>query len=141
MSWKRWSFLVPCVVAICGSALIRANTAESAGDGHTGQVPQRREIRRTLALEAQGWLMELIKINTTNPPGNEQQAAKYIAGILTKEGITPEILDLTPGQERGGGAFAQQRGARSFESAAAGGAHGCGGRGQEQVVCRSVCRT
>jgi acetylornithine deacetylase/succinyl-diaminopimelate desuccinylase-like protein len=51
-----------------------------------------------LALEAQGWLMELIKINTTNPPGNEQQTAKYIAGILTKEGITPEILDLTPGR-------------------------------------------
>jgi acetylornithine deacetylase/succinyl-diaminopimelate desuccinylase-like protein len=51
-----------------------------------------------LALEAQGWLMELIKINTTNPPGNEQQAAKYIAGILTKEGIAPEILDLTPGR-------------------------------------------
>jgi acetylornithine deacetylase/succinyl-diaminopimelate desuccinylase-like protein len=51
-----------------------------------------------LALEAQGWLMELIKINTTNPPGNEQQTAKYIAGILTKEGIAPEILDLTPGR-------------------------------------------
>jgi acetylornithine deacetylase/succinyl-diaminopimelate desuccinylase-like protein len=51
-----------------------------------------------LAREAQDWLVELVKINTTNPPGNEQQAAKYIAGILTKEGITPEILDLTPGR-------------------------------------------
>jgi acetylornithine deacetylase/succinyl-diaminopimelate desuccinylase-like protein len=51
-----------------------------------------------LAREAQGWLVELVKINTTNPPGNEQQTAKYIAGILTKEGITPEILDLTPGR-------------------------------------------
>src|SRR4029077_17699374 len=30
--------------------------------------------------------------------GNEQIAAKYIAGILEKEGITPEILDLTPGR-------------------------------------------
>jgi acetylornithine deacetylase/succinyl-diaminopimelate desuccinylase-like protein len=51
-----------------------------------------------LAREAQDWLVELIKIDTTNPPGNEQQTAKYIAGILTKEGITPEILDLTPGR-------------------------------------------
>jgi acetylornithine deacetylase/succinyl-diaminopimelate desuccinylase-like protein len=51
-----------------------------------------------LAREAQDWLVELVKINTTNPPGNEQQAAKYIAGILNKEGITPEILDLTPGR-------------------------------------------
>src|SRR5246127_3131564 len=51
-----------------------------------------------LALEAQNWLVDLIKINTTNPPGNEQAAAKYIAGILTKEGIPFEILDLTPGR-------------------------------------------
>ena len=51
-----------------------------------------------LAREAQDWLVELVKINTTNPPGNEQAAAKYIAGILTKEGITPEILDVAPGR-------------------------------------------
>jgi len=52
-----------------------------------------------LALEAQNWLVELIKINTTNPPGNEQAAAKYIAGILAKEGITAELLDLAPGRK------------------------------------------
>ena len=51
-----------------------------------------------LAKEAQGWLADLIKINTTNPPGNEEAAAKYIAGILTKEGITSEFLDLAPGR-------------------------------------------
>jgi len=51
-----------------------------------------------LAHEAQDWLVELVKINTTNPPGNEQAAAKYIAGILTKEGITPELLDVAPGR-------------------------------------------
>ena len=51
-----------------------------------------------LALEAQNWLVDLIKINTTNPPGNEQAAAKYIAGVLAKEGIQAELLDLTPGR-------------------------------------------
>jgi acetylornithine deacetylase/succinyl-diaminopimelate desuccinylase-like protein len=51
-----------------------------------------------LAREATGWLAELIKINTTNPPGNEEAAAKYIAGILQKEGITAELLPLTPGR-------------------------------------------
>lgn len=51
-----------------------------------------------LAREAQEWLIELIRINTTNPPGNEQAAAKYIASILTKEGITSELLDMTPGR-------------------------------------------
>jgi len=45
-----------------------------------------------------GWLADLIKINTTNPPGNEQAAAKYIAAILQKEGISAELLPLTPGR-------------------------------------------
>ncbi|PWT91170.1 MAG: hypothetical protein C5B56_04225, partial [Proteobacteria bacterium] len=51
-----------------------------------------------LAKEAQGWLVDLIRINTTNPPGNEQAAAKYIAGVLEKEGIPSELLDLAPGR-------------------------------------------
>jgi len=51
-----------------------------------------------LALEAQNWLVDLLKINTTNPPGNEQAAAKYIAGVLAREGITAELLDLAPGR-------------------------------------------
>src|SRR5438445_5974724 len=51
-----------------------------------------------LAREATAWLTDLIKINTTNPPGNEEAAAKYIAGILQKEGIKAELLPLQPGR-------------------------------------------
>lgn len=51
-----------------------------------------------LAREATTWLAELIKINTTNPPGNEEAAAKYIAGILQKEGINAELLPLAAGR-------------------------------------------
>jgi acetylornithine deacetylase/succinyl-diaminopimelate desuccinylase-like protein len=51
-----------------------------------------------IAKEAQGWLTELIKINTSNPPGNEQGAAKYVAGLLEKEGLTPEVLEVAPGR-------------------------------------------
>src|SRR5712691_11048106 len=52
----------------------------------------------SVAKEAQGWLADLIRINTTNPPGNEQVAAKYIAGIFEREGITPELLEMSPGR-------------------------------------------
>jgi acetylornithine deacetylase/succinyl-diaminopimelate desuccinylase-like protein len=51
-----------------------------------------------LSREALVWLAQLIQINTTNPPGNEQAAAKYIAGVLGKEGITPELLEVAPGR-------------------------------------------
>jgi acetylornithine deacetylase/succinyl-diaminopimelate desuccinylase-like protein len=51
-----------------------------------------------LSREALVWLAQLIQINTTNPPGNEQAAAKYVAGILEKDGITPELLEVAPGR-------------------------------------------
>ena len=48
--------------------------------------------------EALSMLQAYLRVDTTNPPGNEQAAAKYIAGILEKEGITPEVLELAPGR-------------------------------------------
>jgi acetylornithine deacetylase/succinyl-diaminopimelate desuccinylase-like protein len=51
-----------------------------------------------VAAEATVWLEDLIRINTTNPPGNELAAAKYLAGILEKEGIPHEVLESTPGR-------------------------------------------
>ena len=48
--------------------------------------------------EAITWLQGLIRINTTNPPGNELAAAKYLAAILDREGIHSEIFETTPGR-------------------------------------------
>src|SRR5277367_1043661 len=46
--------------------------------------------------DALGWLQGLLRIDTTNPPGNELVAAKYIAAILTKEGIPSKFLKPPP---------------------------------------------
>ncbi|MCS7124926.1 MAG: M20/M25/M40 family metallo-hydrolase [Candidatus Bathyarchaeota archaeon] len=43
-------------------------------------------------------LSDLIKINTTNPPGNETQAAKYLAETLEKEGFKCEVLESASGR-------------------------------------------
>jgi len=51
-----------------------------------------------LESDAITWLQQLIRINTTNPPGDELTAAKYIAGILDKEGIHSEIFESAPGR-------------------------------------------
>jgi acetylornithine deacetylase/succinyl-diaminopimelate desuccinylase-like protein len=93
---KRWSFLIPCVLALVAAMPVRAQFPNAPAMGTQNETPVGDTA--VLAQEARGWLIDLIKINTTNPPGNEQQTAKYIAGVLTKEGITPEILDLTPGR-------------------------------------------
>jgi len=48
--------------------------------------------------EAVGYLQNLIRLNTTNPPGNEILAAEYIADVLRREGIEPTILESAPGR-------------------------------------------
>jgi acetylornithine deacetylase/succinyl-diaminopimelate desuccinylase-like protein len=51
-----------------------------------------------LSREATEWLAGLIRINTTNPPGNELEAARYLAGILEREGISAEVIESAPGR-------------------------------------------
>ncbi len=51
-----------------------------------------------LADEAQGWLSDLVTINTVNPPGNESATAKYIAAVFQKEGISNEVIEIAPGR-------------------------------------------
>jgi acetylornithine deacetylase/succinyl-diaminopimelate desuccinylase-like protein len=48
--------------------------------------------------DAFGWLQGLVRLNTTNPPGNELAAAKYIAETLEHEGIHAEIFQTAPGR-------------------------------------------
>ena len=49
--------------------------------------------------EVTGYLQALIRIDTTNPPGNESKAARYLAGILRQEGFDPLFVESAP--ERG----------------------------------------
>lgn len=43
-------------------------------------------------------LRNLISIDTTNPPGNEIEAARYMAAVLTQAGIEHEIVEPFPGR-------------------------------------------
>src|ERR1044072_6250756 len=43
-------------------------------------------------------LSEFIRIDTSNPPGNETKGAEYLKGILDRDGILSEIFDLEPGR-------------------------------------------
>lgn len=46
--------------------------------------------------EALAVLKDLIRIDTTNPPGGERPAAEYLAEIFRKEGLTPEMDGADP---------------------------------------------
>jgi len=46
--------------------------------------------------EAVQHLVELIQINTTNPPGNETEVVEYLRAVLDEEGIEYEVYALDP---------------------------------------------
>src|SRR5579871_1799928 len=48
--------------------------------------------------EAVKILADLIKIDTSNPPGNETRAAEYIKSVLAAEGIPAQIYESAPGR-------------------------------------------
>ena len=49
----------------------------------------------SLSREATTVLADYLRINTTNPPGNEILTARFLKAILEKEGIEAQILDTT----------------------------------------------
>lgn len=48
--------------------------------------------------EAVQLLQELIRIDTTNPPGNERTAVLHLQKLLQSEGIETRVLDIAPGR-------------------------------------------
>jgi acetylornithine deacetylase/succinyl-diaminopimelate desuccinylase-like protein len=62
-------------------------------------------------------LSELIRIDTSNPPGNETAAAEHLRDLLKAEGLTSEIVESAPGRgsliARWSGGGSQQSGPES----------------------------
>jgi acetylornithine deacetylase/succinyl-diaminopimelate desuccinylase-like protein len=88
---------IPCVFGLIAGIILMMASGPAALQSQTpapGGMPDPLQ----LTAEAQTWLTDLIRINTTNPPGNEQEAAKYIQNVLQKENIAAEILEMKPGR-------------------------------------------
>lgn len=56
------------------------------------------ELMKQIKDEVTDLLSDLIRFNTTNPPGNETEAAKYLAKTLSKEGFECEIFESAQGR-------------------------------------------
>jgi acetylornithine deacetylase/succinyl-diaminopimelate desuccinylase-like protein len=56
------------------------------------------KLLREIEQEVTDFLSGLIRINTTNPPGNETLAAKYTAKALEKDGFRCEQFESGPGR-------------------------------------------
>jgi acetylornithine deacetylase/succinyl-diaminopimelate desuccinylase-like protein len=61
----------------------------------TAAVPRTPVDWNAMQTEAVGVLQQYLRINTTNPPGNELETARFLKAFLEKEGIEAQILDTT----------------------------------------------
>jgi acetylornithine deacetylase/succinyl-diaminopimelate desuccinylase-like protein len=53
---------------------------------------------KALGDEATALLSQYIRINTTNPPGNEIVAARWLAEVLRRDGIEAQVFEPAPGK-------------------------------------------
>ncbi|MGB9236523.1 MAG: M20/M25/M40 family metallo-hydrolase [Terriglobales bacterium] len=44
------------------------------------------------------WMQQYLRVDTTNPPGNEMRAAQFFKRILDQEGIENQVFEYTPGR-------------------------------------------
>ncbi len=56
------------------------------------------QIQNQIEQEITHFLSDLIRLNTTNPPGNETKLANLIAEYIAKEGFKSEIIESAPGR-------------------------------------------
>jgi acetylornithine deacetylase/succinyl-diaminopimelate desuccinylase-like protein len=80
--------------------------ARAAGPiGYSNDSPQ--GVVAAVAQRAPELLSQLIRIDTTNPPGDELDAVRFLASTLESEGIASEIFEPSPGR---GNLYARLRG-------------------------------
>jgi acetylornithine deacetylase/succinyl-diaminopimelate desuccinylase-like protein len=47
---------------------------------------------------AEDWMQQYLRVDTTNPPGNEMRGAEFFKKILDEEGIENRVFEVAPGR-------------------------------------------
>ena len=93
MTYRVITTLLALLLLVPGIARSQSQTAPSqSGSQNAFDLPG-------LESQAISWLQSLIRINTSNPPGSDAAAAKYLQGVLKNEGIDSEIFESAPGRD------------------------------------------
>lgn len=99
MARAAWQILLfTIVVTLFMAAGLLGQTVPPQAMPAASSSPAGRQDLSQLESDAINWLQQFIRINTVNPPGNEIEAAKYLASLLEKEGIHSEIFESVPGR-------------------------------------------
>lgn len=92
---RRWT--LPLLLIVAGAALIGGIRFYS--ESTKRDVDSQLWIPKTLPITPEvALLQQYVRIDTSNPPGNELPGARFLAAILEKNGIQAEIIQSAPGR-------------------------------------------
>ena len=83
---RRSVFVVPALAIALLSAGLSCGKSEAVAEDPTDR-------------EAEQYLVDYLKIDTSNPPGRETSAAKYLQAILAKEGLRAQLYGAEPDRQ------------------------------------------
>jgi len=85
-----------CLVCLAlGSAMNGEDTRAVEGTRSASLPPEHLQQYSDQAVE---WMQEYLRIDTTNPPGNEMKAVEFYKKILDAEGIENRVFEYAPGR-------------------------------------------
>ena len=103
----RDRFVVCCALALAACAHGAAPSPSAPSTAPVPELPQRVALSSAprgddewnlLGDEAAQLLVQYLRINTTNPPGNERRTADWLAAVLAREGIAAQVFEPAPGK-------------------------------------------
>lgn len=101
-------FLLTAFIVIVVGLIVLAKLASRAEDpSDQTYIPKKEVITPEIRL-----LQQYVRIDTTNPPGNESAGARFLQETLRKRGIASELIESAPGR---GNLYARVRGERQGE--------------------------
>ena len=73
--------------------------APSAVPGNAASCPRAAALdRKAISEELVCLLRQYVQIDSTNPPGNEMQTARFLEQVLARDGIVAELIESAPGR-------------------------------------------
>jgi acetylornithine deacetylase/succinyl-diaminopimelate desuccinylase-like protein len=92
---RAFSRLLVIRLLVTGAILCTLSYAEESG------MPSSRisdEHLRQYSDLAEDWMQQYLRVDTTNPPGNEMRAAEFFKKIFDDEGIENRVFEVAPGR-------------------------------------------
>src|SRR4051812_45382639 len=103
--WTIAAIVIVVVAAIVAAVMLRNRALQKMQD--ETYIPRKSKLTPEIAL-----LQQYVRIDTSNPPGNEMPGARFLGKQLDDAGIRYEIIESAP---RRANLYARIKGKRSGE--------------------------